>query len=63
MSMSDVGKKWREVHFGGAVKWLIIGSVVSCGVDFQQNLGYEKVMDSGNQQSAKLVWPLTAPGT
>jgi hypothetical protein len=23
MSMSDVGKKWREVHFGGAVKWLI----------------------------------------
>ena len=23
-SMSDVGKKWREGHFGGAVKWLIV---------------------------------------
>jgi hypothetical protein len=23
MTMSDVGKKWREGHFGGAVKWLI----------------------------------------
>ena len=25
MTMSDVGKKWREGHFGGAVKWLIGG--------------------------------------
>ncbi len=25
MSMSDVGKKWREVHFGGAVKWVMQG--------------------------------------
>jgi hypothetical protein len=24
MTMSDVGKKWREGHFGGAVKWLIL---------------------------------------
>jgi hypothetical protein len=25
--MSDVGKKWREGHFGGAVKWLIIDTL------------------------------------
>jgi hypothetical protein len=41
-----------------------IGPLVSCRVDFQHNLAWKSVMISdGPQQSAKLLWPLTAQGT
>jgi hypothetical protein len=38
-----------------------IGSLVSCGVGFYQNLG-QKISD-GSQLSAQFPWPPTATGT